>query len=614
MTLYTHDAVWGSTEHDSSSTEALLHWDYKMAVQPSFESQRPLQVPITIVTAASANHLCALEAFLYDFERVMSAFPEDPDQKELRVTRRLIQNQWYLRNSDDLARLDPNYKPRKRRKPKKVPDTATTTTTSTSTIGQVAAEVAATVNSTMATETAAAVEPSMVRVAGEVAETGATAANSGTEGVEGVEAGNMGVSPEAEMDDDQPDSEESFLFAKRWQEPDSPPVPSDWTASPRRYELRPRIVVYNLGMGVHKRKRRRFKALVEAGYMDEVYDFEFWRYPGFWSLGDDELHSETRGQYGWKAGMVEEVMTRILDNIALLETASGIDKEHKNVNNGNTTNENNNTSSSSSPPSSSSPAQQRRQENHDSEEKATSSATSEEDKALDELEALDEQLVSTDDSGLPHPLHVEHSNKNTGFRVPPNGNNEDPTLVDDGALGEMPDPLSPLPSSSPTPPPRHDPHIVLWADSGDRFSPEFFRWLPSHVRRHGLWTPRSADTMARWTHPGLPEFYHKSISQFANETNCNGAVMAFDVRNSTVRDGILKEWIKCSKKRECIAPDGSSRENHRQDQSVLTFLIKIMGYGEDQCQQTPRAFGVLTNMDRYCKHDISNNPNRVVSY
>jgi hypothetical protein len=48
-----------------------------------------------------------------------------------------------------------------------------------------------------------------------------------------------------------------------------------------------------MDIGPSKRKERRFKALIEADYIDQAKDFEFEKYPTFWQLG-----TETRGEYG----------------------------------------------------------------------------------------------------------------------------------------------------------------------------------------------------------------------------------------------------------------------------------------------------------------------------
>lgn len=44
---------------------------------------------------------------------------------------------------------------------------------------------------------------------------------------------------------------------------------------------------------------------------------------------------------------------------------------------------------------------------------------------------------------------------------------------------------------------------------------------------------------------------------------------------------LARPWYECSITRQCIAPDGSSRENHRQEQSALTILAALSG---DHCE------------------------------
>ena len=44
---------------------------------------------------------------------------------------------------------------------------------------------------------------------------------------------------------------------------------------------------------------------------------------------------------------------------------------------------------------------------------------------------------------------------------------------------------------------------------------------------------------------------------------------------------LARPWYECSITRQCIAPDGSNRETHRQDQSALTILAALSG---DSCE------------------------------
>ena len=61
---------------------------------------------------------------------------------------------------------------------------------------------------------------------------------------------------------------------------------------------------------------------------------------------------------------------------------------------------------------------------------------------------------------------------------------------------------------------------------------------------------------------------NKSLLQFANR---NGAMFGFHLTNPDVQN-FIQEFYQCALTKECIAPEGSSRENHRQDQAVFTIL------------------------------------------
>lgn len=369
-------------------------------------------VPITIVTAASGNHACALEAFLYHLNATLSHLATSHKEDEWTREERIRRGQEYIATSRDFEDIRP-----KAKRPKGT---------------------------------------SKSRQEGQASNHhGREDTNKrGGDGTNGLQ---FGIDSNGKMDD-------------------------------TVYEIRPKVIVYNMGMGPTKRKKRQFKALIEAGYIDEPIDFDFEKYPAFWRLG-----TETRGEYGWKAGLINEVTQRTAVTLA-------------------------------SP------------------------------------NARTQSLVN-------------------------------------GTLTQRQ---------------LYQPEIVLWLDSGDRVNVGFLRWLPSFMRQHGLWTPQSQGDMRTWTHPGLLSYYHDSLVNFENETNCNGAAIAFDIRNTTVREGILKEWVQCSMNKECIAPEGSSRENHRQDQAALTYLVKAMGYGDDLCHGFPAVFGVQVNQDRYCKEDVAAYPNRVV--
>ncbi|KAG0086068.1 hypothetical protein BGZ93_000317 [Podila epicladia] len=145
--------------------------------------------------------------------------------------------------------------------------------------------------------------------------------------------------------------------------------------------------------------------------------------------------------------------------------------------------------------------------------------------------------------------------------------------------------------------------LILWLDSGNMLALDFLRYLPGYLDKYGFWSPQSSGNFQQYTHPGLPAYFGDSLDNYLGESNCNGAAVAFDASNDNIYNGLLKEWYQCSRTKECIAPAGSSRANHRQDQAALTYLVKKMGFSE-QCRHYPEHYGVTVHQDKVCRERI----------
>ncbi|KAL1925834.1 uncharacterized protein VTP21DRAFT_717 [Calcarisporiella thermophila] len=143
---------------------------------------------------------------------------------------------------------------------------------------------------------------------------------------------------------------------------------------------------------------------------------------------------------------------------------------------------------------------------------------------------------------------------------------------------------------------------VVWMDAGDRAQLSFFKWIPGYLQKYGFWSARSSGTMKQWVHPGMFAYYHENPGKYAKNPNCNGAALAFDASNTTIMDQLLRPWVACSHEHACIAPEGSSRENHRQDQAALTLLATKMGY---LCEDTPQHHGIMTHQDALCRQRLN---------
>ncbi|ORX90699.1 hypothetical protein K493DRAFT_380241 [Basidiobolus meristosporus CBS 931.73] len=144
------------------------------------------------------------------------------------------------------------------------------------------------------------------------------------------------------------------------------------------------------------------------------------------------------------------------------------------------------------------------------------------------------------------------------------------------------------------------PGVVLWMDSGNRAFPRFFVDVVEHVQSHGFYSPLSSGNVRQWMHPGMPQYYNDDIEKYAEERNCNGAFVAVDSKNQAVMASIVNPWFGCALDKKCIAPDGSSRLNHRQDQAALTYLTLTSPY---RCSYE-RLTGLLMHQDGDCERLI----------
>ena len=143
---------------------------------------------------------------------------------------------------------------------------------------------------------------------------------------------------------------------------------------------------------------------------------------------------------------------------------------------------------------------------------------------------------------------------------------------------------------------------VLWADAGT-----YFHTLDRIAERirdsRGLWVRRSSGTMGQWTHPLMFECLQEDRAAYADLPNADATLIGFatgsapaDAREALYRD-VVQPWLACAMNRQCIAPEGSSRRNHRQDQAVLSYLVHRHGYRF--ASETRQELGVRCKCDRW---------------
>lgn len=110
--------------------------------------------------------------------------------------------------------------------------------------------------------------------------------------------------------------------------------------------------------------------------------------------------------------------------------------------------------------------------------------------------------------------------------------------------------------------------LVIWNDAGNIITN--LELLAQTVSRASVYTPYSCDRIDVWAHPKTMEYMGVTPEERPLK-NRNAAVVGINSGVEYARD-LVDSWARLASVKECIAPDGSSRDNHRQDQSLLTVL------------------------------------------
>ena len=93
------------------------------------------------------------------------------------------------------------------------------------------------------------------------------------------------------------------------------------------------------------------------------------------------------------------------------------------------------------------------------------------------------------------------------------------------------------------------------------------------VLLNNFYSPLSAGNLIDWCHPKTLQYLNAPKYIF-KKANLTGGLVAFNTASSFAKD-LAKKWYKNSMIEDCIAPPDSDRNNHRQDQSVLSILFYL---------------------------------------
>lgn len=117
--------------------------------------------------------------------------------------------------------------------------------------------------------------------------------------------------------------------------------------------------------------------------------------------------------------------------------------------------------------------------------------------------------------------------------------------------------------------------LLLWCDSGNIVLRRL-DWVRRYISAEGVFSPFSLGTLAQWTHPLTSAFFGFSEPELGLR-NANGALVGFDLADARGQE-LLNRWAVLAQVKDVIAPEGSNRSNHRQDQALLSCLLVASGY------------------------------------
>ena len=112
--------------------------------------------------------------------------------------------------------------------------------------------------------------------------------------------------------------------------------------------------------------------------------------------------------------------------------------------------------------------------------------------------------------------------------------------------------------------------VYLWLDAGDKVT-KSLKVVNEHITRHGIYSPVSDGTISEWTYVKVFDAIEPIYRKYMRLHNRNGAVLGFNTTVPWVKNfvEVFADWAG---RKEVIAPEGSSRTNHRQDQALFSLL------------------------------------------
>lgn len=116
---------------------------------------------------------------------------------------------------------------------------------------------------------------------------------------------------------------------------------------------------------------------------------------------------------------------------------------------------------------------------------------------------------------------------------------------------------------------------LFWLDAGCYVNGSLDS-IYGYIERMKIWSISAGHSIKRFAYDSVLKLFNVS-ERIKELTMCAAGVVGF-LYPSHFSQYILEMWRKCALQIDCIAPKGSNRKNHRQDQTALSIILYKNGY------------------------------------
>lgn len=118
---------------------------------------------------------------------------------------------------------------------------------------------------------------------------------------------------------------------------------------------------------------------------------------------------------------------------------------------------------------------------------------------------------------------------------------------------------------------------IIWIDTKSIFNNNSLNLICDEIEKYGAWINISNKPKEYFTinfiHKKVRQYFNLNENDYKNNIEMKFAgIIGFNYSKEITKK-ILDDWYKYSLIKDAIAPEGSNRDNHRQDQALLSILI-----------------------------------------